>query len=140
MRLSEATQRVIELARKISDYYTVELPKWHPQYPVVGQDEPTAPPPPEEVKLKDFLDSLPAEVVYQILAIMDLGREDIDAAELTGNYETLKEQYGDPQDAAALMLSNAALADQLTDGLAELQRRQISVDRLPSKKAGVRKR
>lgn len=140
MRLSEITQRVIELASKVRDYYTVELPKWHPQYPVVGRDEPTAPPPPEEAELKDFLGSLPADVVYQILAIMHLGCEDFDAAELADYYETLEGQFGDPQDAAALMLSNAALADQLADGLAELQRRQLSVDRLPSKKARVRKR
>ena len=58
MKLSEAANRVIELARKVRDYYAAELPKRHRHYPLVGFDEETAPPPPEEKELRDFLTRL----------------------------------------------------------------------------------
>jgi hypothetical protein len=64
MSLSEAANRVIDLAGKIRDYYATELPKRHPNYPLVGPDDETAPPPPEEKELRDFLETLSEDMIY----------------------------------------------------------------------------
>ena len=39
MNLSEAASRVIDLARKVREYYATELPKRYPHYPLVDLDE-----------------------------------------------------------------------------------------------------
>ena len=68
--------RVIDLGRKVRDYYDTELPKRHPHYPPVGPDEETAPPPPEEGELRDFLASLPDEHGFGFHVLWQSGRPD----------------------------------------------------------------
>ena len=141
MNLSEAANRVIELARKVRAYYDTELPKRHPNYPLVGPDEETAPPPPEEKELGDFLAMLPSEMIYQLILLMYLGRGDRGADDLGAYYETLKDMVGDPEQAVSwTMWHKATLADELSDGLEELRKHKINVDKIPLKTVKVRKR
>jgi hypothetical protein len=141
MRLSEAANRVIELARKVHDYYATELAKRHPNYPLVGPDEETAPPPAEEKELRNFLSTLSAEMIYRLILIMYLGREYVGVDNLAGYYETMRSEFGGPEYAISEMMMNAApLADDLQDGLDQLRKHGIDVDELPLKKARVRKR
>jgi hypothetical protein len=138
MKLSEAASKVIELARKVREYYDAELPKWHPSYPLVGADDGIAPPPPEEKELKDFLATLSDEIVYQLLMLMDLGRGDIGTDHLADYYADPVNTLGDREHAASEMFHQVALADQLLDGLEELRRHKINVDKMPLKKVKVR--
>jgi hypothetical protein len=133
MKLSEAANRVIDLARKVRDYYAAELPKWHPNYPLVQPDEKEGPAPPEETDLRDFLNSLPHDQVYQLALIMYLGRGDFDTNDLPANYEALKTTFSDPKHAASQMMEKAPLADYLEDGIRELREHKIKVDKLPLK-------
>jgi hypothetical protein len=139
MNLSEAVNRVIDLAGKVRDYYEAELPKRHPNYPLVGPDDETTPPPPEEKELDDFLASLSDELIYQLILLMYLGRGGVSADDLAGFYEDLKGTSSDPQ-AAASLLNRAVLAEELSDGLEELRKHNINVDKLPLKKVKARKR
>ena len=66
MKLSEAAERVIGLAKVIREYWETELPKRHPGYPVMNPGEQPLPPPPEEKKLAKLFASLPEDMVYQI--------------------------------------------------------------------------
>jgi hypothetical protein len=61
---------------------------------------------------------------------MHLGRGDFGTDNLAGHSEALKEAFGKPERAAAQMVEKAALADYLTDGLAELKANGIDVDHL----------
>jgi hypothetical protein len=140
MNLSEAANKVIDLARKVREYYATELPKRHPNYPVVGLDEESAPPPPEEKELRDFLSKLSDEMIYQLILIMYLGRGDFGTDDLAEYYETLKGTFGDSEHAASQMTDKAPLADYLLDGLEELRKHKINVDKMPLKKVKVRKR
>lgn len=141
MNLSEAATRVIDLARKVREYYDAELPKRHPHYPLVGPDDESTPPPPEESVLREFLAALPDEILYQLLLILNLGREVVDTDGLAGYYERLKDVSGTPADVAAeLMVYKATLADELSDGLEDLRKRKINIDKMPLKKVKVRKR
>jgi len=140
MNLSDAANRVIDLARKVREYYASELPKRHPNYPVVGLEEESAPPPPEEKELRDFLSTLSEEMIYQLILIMYLGRGDFGTDDLAGYYATLKGAFGDPEHAASQMMDKAPLADYLLDGLEELRKHKINVDKMPLKQAKVRKR
>jgi hypothetical protein len=140
MSLSEAAKRVIDLARKVREYYTTELPKRHPNYPLVGPDEQTAPPPPEEKELRNYLGTLSDEMISQLILIMYLGRGDFGMEELPGYYEALRGTFGDPEHAAAQMMDKAPLADYLSDGLEELRKHKIDVDKMPLKKVKARKR
>jgi hypothetical protein len=62
---------------------------------------------------------------------MYLGRGDFGADDLPGNYEALKQTFGQPEWAASQMMEKAPLADYLSDGLSELKRHRIPVDDLP---------
>ena len=139
MNLADTANRVIDLARKIREYYETELPKLHPNYPLVGPDDENVPPPPEEKQLSDFLAALSEDLIYQLLLII-FGRGDFDVDDLAGYYSALKGTFGGPQGTASQMMDKAPLADYLSDGLAELQKHKISVDKLPLKKLKVRKR
>lgn len=139
MNLSEAANQVINLARTVREYYDAELPKCHPNYPLVGPGEHDPPPPPEEEKLRAFLATLSDEMIYQLILIMFLGREDFGADDLASSYDGLKEMFSDREDAVSQMLDQASLADQLFDGLEELRKHNINTNRLPLKKGKVRK-
>jgi hypothetical protein len=69
-----------------------------------------------------------------------LGRGDFGADDLAENYEALKGAFGDSEQAASLLMDTAPLADELLDGLEELRKHKIDVDRMPLKKVKVRKR
>jgi hypothetical protein len=139
MKLSEVANRVIDLARKVRDYYATELPKRHPHYPLVGPGEETAPPPPEEKELRAFLARLSEDVIYQLVLIMYLGRGDVGTDDLAGAFQALKGTFGDAEHAASRLIRIAPLADELSDGLEELAKHKIDVDGLPLKKVRVRK-
>lgn len=141
MKLSEAANRVIDLARKVRDYYATELPKRHPNYPVIGIDDESVPPPPEEKELRDFLTTLSDDMIYQLMAIIYLGRGEFGTDDLAGCHDALKSLIGDPSDAASqMMIYKATLSDELSDGLKELRKHSINVDRMPPQKVKVRKR
>src|SRR5438552_14247475 len=96
--------------------------------------------PPEEQQLRDFLSHLSDDMINQLTLIMYLGRGDFGTDDLAEEYETLKGTFGGPEHAAAQMLDKAPLADYLLDGLEELRKHQINVDKMPLKKVKVRKR
>ena len=48
VKLSEAAERVITLARKVRAYYDAELPNWYPDYPLISPSQEGPPPPKEE--------------------------------------------------------------------------------------------
>jgi len=140
MNLSEAASRVIDLAGKVREYYATELPKVHPNYPLVGPDEKSATPPAEEKELRRFLATLPEDMIHRLTLVMYLGRGDFGADDVAGYYEALKGTFGDPEQAASQMIRMAPLADYLLDGLEELRKHKIDVDKLPLKKVKMRKR
>ncbi len=140
MNLSEAANKTIELASKIRNYYDVELPKWHPNYPLVSPDEADPPPPREENELRNFLGTLSEDEFYQLMLIMYLGRGDITRDSMGEYFEELKGAFGAPSQAASHMINHAPLADYLLDGLEELRKHKINVDKLPLKKTKVRKK
>lgn len=140
MNLSEATNKVIELDRKIRDYYDAEIPKWLPNYPLVGPGEEEPPPPPEERDLEAFLSTLSEDILFRMLLVMRFGWGAMGVDKLSENYETLKDTIGDRDEAVGeLMMEKTALADQISDGLEELRKHKINVDRIPLKKVKLRK-
>ncbi len=140
MILSEAVNRVIDLADKVRRYYETELPRYHRNYPLIGPDEETAPPPPEEKELKDFLSTLSDEKICQLMTIMDLGREDFKVDDFAEHYQSMKSEFGNRELAVSLMVHKAPLAAYLSDGLEELRNHKIDVDKMPLKKVKMRKR
>jgi hypothetical protein len=140
MKLSEATARVIELAGKIRQYYATELPKHHPNYPVIRLTDVSAPPPREEKELRRFLATLPADMIYRLLLVMYIGRGDFGTDDLPGSYETLKNTFAKPEFAVSQMMDKAPLADYLSDGLNEFRKHRINVDKLPLENVKTRKR
>ncbi|HVC98874.1 MAG TPA: DUF3775 domain-containing protein [Pirellulales bacterium] len=140
MKLSEVANKVINLAGKIREYYATELPKRHPNYPLVDPFEASMPPPPEEKVLRSFLATLSEDMIYQLILIMYLGRGDFGTEDLAENHETLRGTFGGPEHAVSQMMGKAPLADYLSDGLEALRQHKINPDKLPLKKVVLRKR
>jgi hypothetical protein len=140
MTLSAAAHKVIDLAREVRDYYATELPRRHPDYPIVSPFATRVPPPPAERKLQAFLETLSDEMIYQLLMIMYLGRGDFGTDDLAGYYEGLRGTFGDPEHAVSQMMGKGPLADYLLDGLEELREHEIDVNKMPLKKVKLRKR
>ena len=130
---------VRESLNAIRTYWEAELPKRHPNYPLVHPGEESGPPPPEEKKLRQLLARLPADTVYKLLLIMSLGRGDFDTTDLGSRYEELKERFEKPEQAAAQMVAKPGLADYLADGLDELKKNDIDADTLLATPAKPRK-
>ncbi len=140
MTLSEAARTVIELANKIRDYWTRELPKYHPDYPVISTGEPEAPPPPERQQLIHFLKGLPPELIHQLLLLMYLGRRDYGTADLADHYAQLKTTFKKTEWAISQMIEKGPLGEYLADGLARLEKAGIDPDNLPLRTPRPRKR
>lgn len=141
MTLSEAANRVIDLAGKVTTYYETELRKRYPNYPLVDLDEDSVPPPAEEKQLADFLGQLPDGLLYRLMLLVDLGRYETTVDNLAGHLANLKHTIGDREQVIAdLMVFVGVLADLLTDGLAVLHEHKIDADRMPLRKAKVPKR
>jgi hypothetical protein len=70
----------------------------------------------------------------QLILIAHLGRGLFDFDDLAGYYQELKEWFGGPERAVPQLMDNASLADDLSDGLEELVRHNIDVERMPLQK------
>jgi hypothetical protein len=133
MKLSEIINDVITLVRKIRAYWARELPQRHPNYPLVNPGENSGPPPPEQKQLEDLLAGLPEDAIFQLALVKDLAWGNFTVDDLPKRYHKVKERYETPESAAFLLANNAGLADDLTDGLAELEKQGMDVDDLPVK-------
>jgi hypothetical protein len=131
MKLSEVVAEVIELASAIRNYWAHELPRLHPDYPMVRPDDAAEKPPKEEKQLKALLSKMPEDIVYQLALIMYLGRGDFDVSDLAGQYEALRENFDTPSAAISQMMEKAPLADYLMEGVEELKRNRLDIDNLP---------
>ncbi len=139
MKLSEIAREVIGLADAIRHYWDKELPKRHPDYPIVHPGEESGPPPPEEKKLQDLLASLPEDAIYQLLLLTYLGRGDFSSRDLAAQFESLKRAFGKPEWAVSQMLEKPPLADYLSEGLEELKKQNVDVDKMLPRPARSRK-
>jgi hypothetical protein len=136
MKLSEIVAKVSSLNEAISAYWEAELPKRHPNYPLVNPGEDNGPPPPEEEELERFIRSLPEDKIYQLLLLLHLGGREFDTSDLPGRYQALKERYDDPKwEAPYIFINRGFLGDFLATGLDQLKRNNIDVDHLPVKPA-----
>lgn len=132
MALTEIAQRVAELARQRRSYWDAELPRRHPDYPVVHPNDPVTPPPPQEHELHNVLQLLTEDAVRQLLLIMYLGRGDFAAGELAENYERVRAAFPQRDWAIRQMLDKAPLAEYLEQGLSRLGQEGIDPNSLES--------
>jgi hypothetical protein len=139
MKLSQAAQEMIRLAGAIRNYWAHELPKRHPDYPLVHPGEESGPPPPEEKTLRELLKRLPEDAVYKLLLIMHLGRGDFGTDALAAHYHSLRQTFRKPEWAASEMMGKPPLDDYLSDGLEELKKAGIDADEMSFRPAKSRK-
>src|SRR5438067_8662212 len=107
MKLSETAAEVISLATAIHNYWDSELPKRHPNYPVIAPGEDSGPPPPEKSRLKSLLASLSEDDIYKLALLMYLGRGDFRTIDLAAHYEMLKERFPNPDWAISQLVEKA---------------------------------
>ena len=139
MKLSKTAAKVITLARQVQNYWDTELPKRHPNYPVISPEEDSGPPPPQQAKLKELLASLPIEEIHKLIFLMYLGRGDFGTNDLATRYAAVKERFRRPESAISQMAGKVPLADYLADGIAELSKIGVDVDNLTFTSARVEK-
>ena len=115
MKLSQVIQEMIRLSQAIDDYWEVEGPKRHRDYPLMLPGEDSGPPPPEEKQLHELLEGLPDDTLYKIALIMYLGRRRFGTDNLAAEYQSLKEDFGPRAEAIAVLMRASDL--ELEDGL-----------------------
>jgi hypothetical protein len=135
MKLSETVQEVIRLAEQIRSYWEEELPKRHPDYPLVHPGDDDGPPPPQERELHDLLKRLPSDTVFALALLADLAHGQVEPDDLAGRYKEVKADLQTRSQAIALLLDTVTLGEDLTDGLAALRENGLDVDALPFKRA-----
>jgi hypothetical protein len=139
MKFSKTAARVITLAGQVQDYWNTELPKRHPNYPIISPEEDSGPPPPQQAKLKELLASLPLEEIQRLIFLMYLGRGDFGTNDLATHYEAVKRRFRKPEQAFSQMTGKVPLADYLADGMSELSKHGFDLDNLTFTSARVDK-
>jgi hypothetical protein len=120
MNLADLADRVLVLAQAISDYWDVELPKRHADYPFVHPGEDSGPPPPETAELEQFLTGLPDDTLYRLAAIVLIGQRRLPPPPRT-DLADLNEWFDSPNDITSYVVeSGGALAGELDFGLERL--------------------
>ena len=90
--------------------------------------------------MQDFLGTLSDDLIYRLIMITKLTRGEFSADDMAGHYHALKETVGEPAEVIRTMMwDKTILADELLDGLEELRKHKMDVDKLPLKKVKVRK-
>jgi hypothetical protein len=136
MKLSESAAKVIDLASAIRDYWNSELPKRHPNYPLVAPGEESGPPPPEEAELRSLLERLPDEDLYELILLTHLGRGGLATRDLATHYRELRETFRNRESAISQIEGRGSLAENLANGLAKLRKSGIDIDQLAIASAG----
>jgi len=131
MKLSEAATKSIELSAKVLEYYERELPKFHPNYPLINPEDSEPTPPPEEAELREFLDSLSPELVYQLHLIMDLGCYLYKVSEIEEHYKEFLSTFPRTEWAIQLLSGYPSLAANLRDGIEILHEAGLEINALP---------
>ena len=130
MKLTEVAREVIRLGGASRTYWDRELPKRHPNYPLVRPDEDSGPPPPEEEELRHLLGSLPEEQVYALIALMYAGLGDFDVRYVLPASQNMRKTFGSVDMAIAQMMGKRALAEYLEDALEDAEKRHVDLDSL----------
>jgi hypothetical protein len=78
--------------------------------------------------LREFLESLPADAVYWLTAVMYIGREDLEAADLRFARKSVSETFTKPEWAANQMGGKSDFGEYLRDGLDAIARAGIDLD------------
>ncbi len=124
----DAVNRIIELANAIQAYWDRELPKAHPEYPLVHEGETSPPEPAEQKALQAFVNSLPEGQLHKALLTVRVGRADISVDNIIDGYAQLKQEFPDKDSAINRILDTTALGDYLSDGVERLKRESIDID------------
>ena len=130
MTLSDAAQRIIALSKAILEYWDIELPKRHPDYPIVNPGEDSGPPPKEAKELHDMLQALSEEEIYKLILLMHLGRGDLEVSDLDEELRRTKERFRQRETAIAHLEGKVSLAEYLSDGLNAIGKSGVDLDRL----------
>ena len=131
MKLAKIVRQAISLARAASDARVAADAA--DDSPIVSSGRYTSTAKPitlEERRLRAFLDSQPAAVVYMLIAIMYLGRGDYDPKELPERYLEMSETFGSPASAQRQMLVTMDLAGYLDEGYKRVGKTGIDIDKL----------
>ncbi len=130
IKLTEILPELLRLYEERSDYCENELPKMYADYPLVGPGEDPDPPLPQDAQIRELLERLPGDMVYQLILIMDLGLEHFGTQDLAEQFDAIKDDFGKPESARSFIVGLGSFASSLTDGLAKLEESQIDVDKL----------
>jgi hypothetical protein len=126
MKPSEVVAKVISLARAANKARAEELSVG--DVPFISTLRPATA---EEKRLQEFLQAQPPGVIYLLTAIMYFGRGDFDSKdEFLEYYADVSETFGNPKAAARQMMVKEPLPEYLEQGLQNLQKVGLDIDKL----------
>ncbi len=129
-KLSEVIPKLIRLDEERSDYVFNELPKFYADWPLVGPWEDPEPPIPQKAQIRELLERLSEDLVYQLILIVYLGLQYFGTQDLAARFVEIKDEFDEPESARSFIVGLGSFASTLTDGLVKLEESQIDVDEL----------
>lgn len=130
MKFSEVVREVVRLGNASLQYWDSELPKYHPQYPIIRAEDKEVSPPPEAAEIEALLRSLPEKQLYSLMLLAYLGRGDFDAGHLKIGLRRIKENFPENTLVIAQLMAEQTLSEYLTDAMEEVHKRHIDLDEL----------
>lgn len=129
MTFTQLIEKVGALSDAISDHNEREGRKAHPHYPWIYPGEPEALPAPEQAELERLLEALPAETLYEVALVLDVGLFWKPVDDVPGLLEEAKRHFGKPDAALWSLVNQRGLSEEYIDGLSRLAKAGFDPDR-----------
>jgi hypothetical protein len=130
MKLSEVIHELRQLGQARTHYWETELPKIYPRYPLIYPGEPEEVPGPDEIRMRQFAQSLPIDVLNMLEVLVDLMWRKIEPADIGSRFREYQQRYTDHSYAVNRLMRHGMLELDLEDSLEILADHGIDVDSL----------
>lgn len=128
MTRTELIQELIRLGEISREYWSEELPKRHPKYPIVQEGEDSGPLPLADRQIRDLLQNLTESELYILLTLMYLGRGDFDLDHLKSGYAKMQRMFTKREMIIDQLAGKPGFSEYLMDAMDEIKQRHIDLD------------
>lgn len=127
MKPTEVLPKIIRLGEASQEYWDGELPKHHPNYPLIDDSSETSPRrPPMDDEIESILSKLPEDQLYAVASLMYLGRGDFGSDRFSETCHEVRGKF--PSTSVAIRhIMAKPLAEYLADAMESAENNHINI-------------